>query len=115
MEKEDLIIQMLKQYQEQNEKDHAELTNKIDQALSEIHVLVISNNSKDKRLDELDRGQKEIKESINGSVDDLDKRVKDLEKAKIESDHLRNWIIKGLGIATVIIGIVTAVWKLGIF
>ena len=99
------------QYQEQNERDHEKLENKIDQILDMMQALTMEINSQKKRNEGLEEGQNDIKETVN----DIDERVKNLEQSQLESKHLRDWIIRGLGIATVIVGLITAIWKLGIF
>ena len=99
------------QYQEQNERDHEKLEKKIDQLLDLIQAMTFENNSHKKRLEGLEEGQKDIKDTVN----DIDERVKNLERSQIESKHLRDWIIKGLGIVTVIVGLIATIWKLGFF
>ena len=117
-----LLADQIKQYQEHNERDHERLENnmrenhqkiesKIDEVLAMMQAVNSEVNSHKKRLENLEQGQQDIKDTVN----EIDDRVKKIEKKQIESDHLRNWIIKGLTVATVIVGLVTAVWKFGIF
>ena len=104
-------LKQINQYQQQNERDHEKLESKIDEILNICHAMTMEVNSHKKRLEGLEEGQKNIKEI----ADDIDKRVKSLEQSQIESKHLRDWIIKGLGILAAAIGIVATIWKLGIF
>ena len=99
------------QYQEQNERDHEKLEKKIDQILDLMQAMNMEVSSHKKQLKGLDDGQKDIKDT----ADDIDERVKNLEQSQIESKHLRDWIIRGLGIVTVIVGLIATIWKLGIF
>lgn len=98
-------------YQEQNEHDHRMLESKIDQILGMMQAMIIEQNSHKKRLDGLESGQTEIKQTI----DDIDKRVKNLEQRAVKSDHLRDWILKGLGVAALIAGLFATVWKFNLF
>ncbi len=107
----ELLSKQLQQYQEQNERDHDMLNKKIDQMLTEIHVLFSERNVNEKRFDNLEEGQKEIKETVN----EIDKRVKYLEEHHMKRDHLWKWIVKGLGVLSVIVGLIATAWKLGFF
>ena len=104
-------LKQINQYQQQNERDHEKLESKIDEILNICHAMTMEVNSHKKRLEGLEEGQKIIKET----VDDIDNRVKNLERSQNESKHLRDWIIKGLGILAAVIGIAATIWKLGLF
>ena len=111
MDSTELLAKQIQQYQEQNERDHDMLNKKIDQLLAEIHVLFSERNVNEKRFDNLEEGQKEIKEVAG----EIDKRVKSLEEHHLKRDHLVKWIIKGLGVASVIAGLIATAWKFGFF
>ena len=111
MDSTELLAKQIQQYQEQNERDHDMLSKKIDQLLTEIHVLFSERNVNEKRFDSLEEGQKEIKEVVN----EIDKRVKNLEEHHMKNDHLWKSILKGLGVASIIAGLLATAWKLGFF
>ena len=94
----DLLSKQLESYQEQNVKEHKELSNKIDQMLTELHVLYSERNVNEKRFDNLEEGQVEIKETVNK----IEERVKNLEERDLKRDHTRNLALKTLGVLTAI-------------
>ena len=111
MDSTELLAKQIQQYQEQNERDHDMLNKKIDQMLAEIHVLFSERNVNEKRFDNLEEGQKQIKET----ADEIDKRVKNLEEHHMKKDHFWKTIVKILGVVSVVAGLIATAWKLGFF
>ena len=94
----ELLSKQLQQYQEQNARDHENLNKKIDQMLSEIHVLFSERNSNEDKFNGLEKGQNEIKNTAN----DIDERVKNLEEHHLKRQHSWGLFLKVLGtLATV--------------
>lgn len=100
----ELLAKQIQQISEQNQKDHDNLNKKIDQLLTEIHVLYSERNVNEKRFDSLELGQKEIKEEVQV-----------LKEHHIKRDHLWKWVVKVLGIAGLVLGIIGTLWKFGFF
>ena len=111
MDKFELLFNQIKEISSQNERDHEQINSKMDQMLTEIHVLFNERNVNEKRFDTLEQGQKDLKIEL----DSVQKKLQNLQDQNLKRQH--GWSLFGkvlAGIATVA-GIVTALWKFNFF
>ena len=105
MESVELLSKQIEQYNQQNREEHEVINAKIDRMLTEIHVLYSERNVNEKRFDDLEKGQNEIKETTNN----IDDRIKRLEERDLKRQHSWNLALKVLGVlatAGAIIGVI---------
>ena len=102
----------LQQYQDQNQREHEALTQKINQLLTEIHVLYSERNLNEDKFNRLQAGQEEIKEELNSLKDDL----KVLEDHHLKRQHGWGLMVKIVGTCAGIGAVIGAIMKIfGIF
>ena len=103
----ELLSKQIESYQKQNATEHKELSQKIDRMLEMIHGLSAKDDLHEHRFDNLEEGQKEIK----ATVDDIDKRVKNLEEHERDRQQAWSLALKVLGVIATIGAIVGIVFK----
>ena len=102
----------LQQYQDQNQRDHEMLSQKIQQLLTEVHVLYSERNLNEDKFNRLQEGQKEIKDATT----DIDLRLKNLEEHHLKRQHGWALFLKVIGASATIGAILGVVLKMaGIF
>lgn len=102
----------LQQYQDQNQREHEALTQKINQLLTEIHVLYSERNLNEDKFNRLQAGQEEIKEELNSLKDDL----KVLEDHHLKRQHGWALFLRVIGAGATLGAILGVILKLlGIF
>lgn len=104
----DQTQKQLQQYQDQNQREHEALTQKINQLLTEIHVLYSERNLNEDKFNRLQTGQEEIKKELNSLKDDL----KVLEDHHLKRQHGWSLFLKVLGASATICAILGVILKL---
>ena len=111
MEPIELLSNQLKQYQDQNQKEHETLMKKIDELLSEVHALHRENVTRDKKVQEIENRQMEIQ----SNVQDIQKDVQQIKNHHMNRSYLWKWVLGALGTLGVLGGIISVAWKFGLF
>ena len=108
----ELLSKQIQSYEENNRSEHSRLYEKMDEILTVTQAVTTEISSHKKQLNSLEKGQEEIKDSI----DAMDKRVKGLEDHQLKRDHSWNMFLKWSGAVATIGAITTVVLKiLGVF
>ena len=98
----------LQSYQDQNQHEHELLSQKIQQLLTEVHVLYSERNLNEDKFARLEQGQEEIKESTS----DIDKRLKTLEEHQLKRKFGWDLFLKVIGAVATIAAILGVIAKL---
>lgn len=103
-----LLAQQIQQYNEQNQREHNDLKKDIKQILAEVHALYGERNTdqaiNNDRFSRLEAGISTIQEDL-----------KEIKDQNMKRDHLFKSLLKALGAASVIGGLIATAIKFNLF